>query len=149
LRLRPRSPLPDDQPHLNHRDGQSQQQRAERLTDAMRDDFRIALLGWSEAQRNPQLRATMRGFYMAFRDKLAQAGRTWAATGLISPESSSDDVSKALLAVILGFVVQAALLGDVAPAAIGVGVAQLSLFSQPPPRSRRSGRGQTPVREKK
>jgi AcrR family transcriptional regulator len=116
----------------------------ERFTE--RDGFdlkRIALLGWSEAQRNPQLRATMRGFYMAFRDKLAQAGRTWAATGLISPQSSSDDVSKALLAVILGFVVQAALLGDVAPAAIGVGVAQLSLFSQPSPRSRRSGRGQT------
>lgn len=98
---------------------------------------RLALLGWSEAQRNEQLRSTMRGFYAAFRDHLAEVGRSWAVTGVIDPQASPDDVSRALLAVILGFVVQSALLGDVAPAALGRGIAQLSPAPKATARSRR------------
>ena len=87
---------------------------------------RLALLGWSEAQRNEQLRTTMRGFYTVFRDQLAKAAKVWAATGVIEAKASPDNVSKALLSIILGFVVQAALLGDVSPLAVGRGIAQLS-----------------------
>jgi AcrR family transcriptional regulator len=100
---------------------------------------RLALLGWSEAQRNEQLRSTMRGFYTVFRDHLAAVARSWAVTGVINPQASADDVSRALLAVILGFVVQSALLGDVAPAAIGRGIAQLSPAPKSAARSRRGG----------
>ncbi len=112
------------------------------------DRKRLALLGWSEAQRNEQLRVTMRGFYTSFRDQLAKVSQTWAATGVINPKASSDDVSKALLAIILGFVVQAALLGDVAPAAIGRGVAQLSLLSPARPQNMRPVRGGRSQRER-
>ena len=94
-----------------------------------RDGFdlkRLALLGWSEAQRNEQLRTTMRGFYTAFRDQLGGVGSAWIASGTIAAEASPDDVAKAVLSVILGFVVQAALLDDVEPSAIGRGIAQLS-----------------------
>jgi len=99
---------------------------------------RLALLGWSEAQRNEQLQVTMRGFYVAFRDQLAQAVKIWARTGVIDPKASPDSVSKLLLSVILGFVVQAALLGDVTPAAIGRGITQLSASSRPRPQTQRS-----------
>jgi TetR/AcrR family transcriptional regulator, transcriptional repressor of aconitase len=98
---------------------------------------RVALLGWSEAQRNEQLQSTMRGFYASFRDNLAEITRIWAATGVIGSQAGPRDVSKALLAVILGFVVQAALLGDVAPAAIGRGISQLSPPQRQAARSRR------------
>jgi TetR/AcrR family transcriptional regulator, transcriptional repressor of aconitase len=88
---------------------------------------RLALLGWSEAQRNEQLRATMHQFYEGFRGQLAEAAKAWASMGVISSNASPGDVSKALLAAILGFVVQAALLGDVTPTAIASGIVQLSL----------------------
>jgi TetR/AcrR family transcriptional regulator, transcriptional repressor of aconitase len=96
-----------------------------------RDGFdlkRLALLGWSEAQRNERLRGTMRGFYTAFRDQLAEVCKTWAAVGLIARTAKPDEAAKALLALILGYVAQAALLGDVEPAAIGRGATQLAPY---------------------
>ena len=54
----------------------------------------------------------MQGFYSEFRNELAAVARSWSAAGTISPNASPDDVSKALLAVILGSVVQAVLLGE-------------------------------------
>lgn len=104
----------------------------ERFTTPKGGDFkRLALLGWSEAQRNEELRAIMQGFYTGFRDQLAEATKVWAAMGMIEPTASPENVSQALLCVILGFVVQAALLGDAIPAAIGRGIAQLSFPAGP------------------
>lgn len=90
-----------------------------------RDGFdlkRIALLGWAEAQRNADLRALMRGFYVAFRDRLAEAAANWRRLGVIDATTEPDDAAKALLALIVGFVVEAAIIGDVEPAAIGRGL---------------------------
>lgn len=88
---------------------------------------RIALLGWSEAQRNENLRATMRGFYTAFRDLLAGAAARWKEAGLLHKSSSPDNVAKALLAVVLGFVVEAAIIGDVCPKDIAAGLSGLGV----------------------
>lgn len=102
-----------------------------------RDGFdlkRLALLGWSEAQRNEQLRETMRGFYKSFRDELAMLAKGWAASGVIDPGAPPSDVSKALLAAVLGFVVEAALLDDVSPVAFARGVAHLSPVTAQPAR---------------
>lgn len=95
----------------------------ERITEAIsdftaRDSYdlkRIALLGWSEAQRNERLRETMRGFYQAFRARLAVVALDWNKAGLLRENASTDDVAKVVLADILGFVVQSAILGDVDP----------------------------------
>lgn len=95
----------------------------ERITEAIsdftaRDGYdlkRIALLGWSEAQRNERLRETMRGFYQAFRARLADVALEWKKAGLLRKNASTSDVAKAILADILGFVVQSAILGDVDP----------------------------------
>lgn len=75
---------------------------------------RIALLGWSEAQRNPVLRETMQGFYRGFRDGLAT---TLARAGHAGP-----DAAAALLSLLLGYVVQSALLDDVDPDAMARGL---------------------------
>ena len=86
---------------------------------------RIALLGWSEAQRNDRLRETMKGFYLPFRARLEAAAGQWQAAGLVHPQASAADVAKTILAMVLGFVVQSALLGDVEPADISRGLAGL------------------------
>jgi len=88
---------------------------------------RIALLGWSEAQRNENLHVTMRGFYVAFRDILAAAAARWKEAGLLHESSSPDNVAKALLAVILGFVVEAAIIGDAGPEDIAAGLGGLGV----------------------
>lgn len=72
---------------------------------------RIALLGWSEAQRNDQLRATMQVFYQGFRAQLAAAVKQSAA----APAGGADATAKALLSLILGYVVQSAVMGDMTP----------------------------------
>jgi TetR/AcrR family transcriptional regulator, transcriptional repressor of aconitase len=87
---------------------------------------RIALLGWSEAQRNESLRETMRGFYLPFRAHLEAAAGQWQADGLVHPQALPADVAKAILAMVLGFVVQSALLGDVEPADITRGLLGLA-----------------------
>lgn len=83
---------------------------------------RIALLGWSEAQRNDRLRETMQAFYLPFRARLEAAAGQWQADGVLHPQASAADVAKTLLAMVLGFVVQSAILGDVGPADIGRGL---------------------------
>lgn len=93
---------------------------------------RIALLGWSEAQRNERLRETMRDFYRAFRDRLELAAEEWRAAGRLPADSAPPDVAKAILATILGFVVESAILGDVSPADLAAGLRGLTA----PPESR-------------
>lgn len=83
---------------------------------------RIALLGWSEAQRNERLREVMRDYYLEFRAGLEAAARQWLADGALPEGAAAEDVSKALLSTILGFVVQSALLGDVTPEALAAGL---------------------------
>ncbi|RDL50610.1 putative HTH-type transcriptional regulator YfiR [Ensifer sp. M14] len=87
---------------------------------------RIALLGWSEAQRNERLRETIRGFYLAFRARLADVAVSWCNAGLLRKSASTSDVAKVVLAEILGFVVQSALLGDVEPRDMARGLQDLA-----------------------
>ncbi len=96
---------------------------------------RIAIHGWSEAQRNERLRETVGGFYRAFRDRLARLAERWRAAGMIQADADPDAVSKALLSLLLGFVVQGAILGDASPAALGAGLSSL----RAPDAVRRSG----------
>lgn len=86
---------------------------------------RIALLGWSEAQRNERLRDVMQGYYLAFRVELADTVVRWKRAGEIRNTASAPDVAKAMLSAILGFVVQSAILGDVAPKDLGRGLRDL------------------------
>lgn len=96
----------------------------------MRKDYdlkRIALLGWTEAQRNEQLRQTMRGYYAMVRGQLERVATGWQRAGQAAPETPPKDVAKLILSILFGFVVQAAILGDVAPEEIAAGLAGLGL----------------------
>lgn len=95
-------------------------------TFAARDGYdlrRIALLGWAETQRNRALRALMAGFYLDFRTRLAALATHWQQVGAIGPQASPGAVAKTLLAAILGFVVQSAILADVSPQELAQGIA--------------------------
>lgn len=95
---------------------------------AARGDFdlrRLALLGWSEAQRNRRVATTMRDVYLEFRGELAATAKKWQGAGVVSPQADPDEIAKSLLSLILGFVVQSALLGDVSAEEIGRGMAGL------------------------
>jgi AcrR family transcriptional regulator len=87
---------------------------------------RIALLGWSEAQRNEELRANMQGAYAAFRARLAEAAGAWRETGVLPQDADPGEVAKTLLSTLLGFVVQSALLGDVTPGDLASGLGGLT-----------------------
>jgi AcrR family transcriptional regulator len=88
---------------------------------------RIALLGWSEAQRNPKLRTTMQAFYLTFRNELKKLAENWRDSGQISASANLNDVAKATLAIVLGFVVEAAIIGDVEATSIGDGLRAFSI----------------------
>ncbi|HEV7308434.1 TetR/AcrR family transcriptional regulator [Ensifer sp.] len=95
---------------------------------ASRDGFdlkRIALLGWSEAQRNEQLRATMKSFYIDFRCDLAGALKRWRDDRTGVEYDVEADMAAALLSLVLGYVVQSAVIGDVSPQGMVDGLAQL------------------------
>ena len=91
---------------------------------------RIALHGWSEAQRNERLRGLMRDFYAAFRDRLADRVRRWQTEGALDAAAAPQDVAQTLLSLILGFVVQSAIVHDADPAAHERGL--LALCAPPP-----------------
>ncbi len=80
---------------------------------SIRDGYdlrRIALLGWAEAQRNERLRSAMQSYYMAFRSDVARVASSWK--GVSSP-AEGERIAKLLLSVILGTVVQSAILEDI------------------------------------
>ncbi|EGP08108.1 transcriptional regulator, TetR family [Bradyrhizobiaceae bacterium SG-6C] len=90
-----------------------------------RDGFdlkRIAILGWGEAQRNPQVSTALRDSYAAFREHLTQAARIWKQRGEIDANADPADIAKTLLAAALGFVAQSAILGEVEPAMLERGL---------------------------
>jgi AcrR family transcriptional regulator len=94
-----------------------------------RDGFdlkRVALLGWSEAQRNERLRASMREFYLAFRQGLVDVAKAWRRSGRIARAADPEDVARTVLSLVLGYVVQAAIVGDVEPDAIRRGLRALA-----------------------
>jgi len=91
----------------------------------------IAVHGWSEAQRNERVRAVLREFYGAFRARLADRVRRWQRDGAVAPRSDPAEVAEVLLSLVLGFVAQAAIMGDVDPAAHRRGLAALARTTPP------------------
>lgn len=90
-----------------------------------RDGFdlkRIAILGWGEAQRNPQVNTALRNSYAVFREHLTQAARIWKQRGEIDSSADPADVAKTVLAAALGFVAQSAILGEIEPAMLERGL---------------------------
>jgi TetR/AcrR family transcriptional regulator, transcriptional repressor of aconitase len=97
---------------------------------SMREDFdfrRIALLGWAEAQRNESVRAQYQQAYGEFRQGLAQVVATWPMPDGVPGSDTNVARADAILAVVLGYVVEATVLGDVSPDRIAIGLAGLNV----------------------
>ena len=86
----------------------------ERFTQRDRYNLRtIAIHGWSEAQSNEALKAAIANPYRNLRDRLAKIVRRWQAAGLIESQADPEDVAKSIMSLLLGFLVQSAILQDV------------------------------------
>ncbi len=87
---------------------------------------RIALMGWSEAQHNERLRQVMQAFYRAVRDAVGEVAKVWKESGVIAGDATTSSVAKAFVSLVLGYVVQSALLGDIAPKDMAEGLKHLT-----------------------
>ncbi len=67
----------------------------------------------------------MSAFYVAFRNQLSETAKAWQRAGLIAPTAAPDDVAKTLLALIMGFVAQSAIIGEIDPPTINRGLQAL------------------------
>lgn len=85
----------------------------------------LAIHGWSEAQRSETIRAVIRDFYLEFRAMLAARVRRWQACGVLPAQADAESVATTLMSVILGYVVQAAVMRDVDPTSHVAGLAAL------------------------
>lgn len=93
-----------------------------------RDGFdlkRIALLGWSEAQRNDRIREAMQAYYLAVRQRLAVIAEAWRVSGRLAADADAGAVAKTLLSSVLGFVVQEVLIGGMQPDTLATGLEAL------------------------
>jgi TetR/AcrR family transcriptional regulator, transcriptional repressor of aconitase len=93
-----------------------------------RDGFdlkRIALLGWSESQRDENLKSIMGAFYTTFLAQLAGCVLRWKKAGLVEASTDADHMARVLLALLLGYVAQAAVVGGIDPEALRQGLESL------------------------
>lgn len=87
---------------------------------------RIAVLGWAESQRDEKLKANMRAFYEALLAQLTGCVARWKAAGLVDSSTDAEPVARGLMALLLGYTVQAAVVGGVNPAILRQGVEGLA-----------------------
>lgn len=86
---------------------------------------RIALLGWSEAQRDARIRDAMQAYYLAVRLRLAVIAQAWRDAGRLATGADTDAVAKTLLSSVLGYVVQDVLIGGMRPDTLATGIEAL------------------------
>ncbi|MDR3202333.1 MAG: TetR/AcrR family transcriptional regulator [Bifidobacteriaceae bacterium] len=90
------------------------------------DYARIAIQGWGESTRNPELRAHARALHLAATAALAHLLGRWRDAGAVAPSLDPDAAAPSLLSLLLGFLVQRVVLGDVDPETYAAGAAQLT-----------------------
>jgi len=85
----------------------------------------VILMCWSEAQTNPKVKSLIRSYQKDYRKSLSKLVERWQKKGLIEAKADPDDVAKAMLSFLLGFIAQSALIGDVKPRNIARGITAL------------------------
>jgi AcrR family transcriptional regulator len=95
------------------------------------DRMPAALHGWSYAQTDPELKATVRGTLQGFRELCLPIIRQWQADGAIAASADPDAVAQLILSICLGFVAQHAMVGDADPRAHAAALTALSAAQEP------------------
>ena len=94
-----------------------------RFTSRMDFDLNaVILMCWSEAQTNPKVKSLVRDYQKGYRKSLSKLIERWQKKGLIDAKADPDDIAKALLSFLLGFIAQSALIGDVKPRSLTRGI---------------------------
>ncbi|MFW3168450.1 TetR/AcrR family transcriptional regulator [Geodermatophilus sp. CPCC 206100] len=89
------------------------------------DMTRVAVQAWGEALRSPGVAAVVDRAYRTIRRYFAEVVRRAQATGQLPRDVDPEPVAAGMLSLVLGFLLQRLLLGDVAPAAYADGVRAL------------------------
>src|SRR5215831_627072 len=76
------------------------------------DRMPVALHGWSYAQTDPELKASLQGGLRGFREACLPFIKQWQADGVIAASAEPGAVAQLLLSIFLGFVAQRSLTGD-------------------------------------
>jgi AcrR family transcriptional regulator len=82
----------------------------------------VILMCWSEAQTNPKVKSLIRSYQKGYRKSLSKLVERWQKKGLVEAKADPDDVAKAMLSFLLGFIAQSALIGDVKPRSLSRGI---------------------------
>jgi len=72
----------------------------------------VALHGWSHAQTDPELLATLSGALVGFRERCVPVIEQWQAEGVVAADADPRAVAQLLLSICLGFVAQRTLTGE-------------------------------------
>ena len=89
------------------------------------DVVRVMLHGWGEALSNEELESLLRRTYMDFRSQLREVVEAWQKAGIVVESVDPADLAATLHSMLLGFLAQQALLGEVDPKAHARGIAAL------------------------
>ena len=89
------------------------------------DMTRVAVQAWAEALRTPGVAAVVDRAYRTIRGYFAEVARRAQATGQLPPDADPEHVAAGMLSLVLGFLLQRLLLGDVPAAAYAEGVRAL------------------------
>lgn len=86
---------------------------------------RVALHVWSESLHDDDIKQMVHRVAFEFRRKWELLAEHWKASGDIAPDSSPEDVAATLYGVLIGFITQLHILGDVDPDRYADGLASL------------------------
>jgi AcrR family transcriptional regulator len=115
--------LEKDQPETPAEFIQQVTESIARFTSRMDFDLNaVILMCWSEAQTNPKVKALVRGYQKGYRKSLSKLVERWQKKGLVEAKADPDDIAKALLSFLLGFIAQSALIGDIKPRSLARGI---------------------------
>jgi AcrR family transcriptional regulator len=94
-----------------------------RFTNRMGFDLNaVILMCWSEAQTNSKVKDLVRSYQKGYRKSLSKLVERWQKKSLIEAKADPDDIAKALLSFLLGFIAPSALIGDVKPRSLTRGI---------------------------
>ena len=79
------------------------------------DLTRVAVQAWAEALRNPAVAAVAGGAYATMRGYFVEVARRAQQTGRLPADADPAEVGATLFSLVLGFLLQRLLLGDVDP----------------------------------
>jgi AcrR family transcriptional regulator len=89
------------------------------------DTTRVTVQAWAEALRTPGVAAVAQRAYRTIRGYFAEVARRAQATGQLPRDADPEQVAAGMLSLVLGFLLQRLLLGDVPPGAYADGVRAL------------------------